>query len=63
MNITIIQDDARTKFIDKKSTYLKYYVEMLLIPHIFVEKIEPTETTYDLLINLYGPNPTSSWSL
>jgi hypothetical protein len=60
MNITIIQDDARTKSIDQKSTYLKYYVEMLSIPHIIVEKIEPMEVTYDILINLYGPNPTSS---
>jgi hypothetical protein len=39
---------------------LKYYVEMLLIPHIIVEKIEPMEATYDILINLYGPNPMSS---
>jgi hypothetical protein len=60
MNITIIQDDARTKSIDQKSTYLKYYVEMLLIPHIIVKKIEPMEDTYDLLVNLYGLNPTSS---
>jgi hypothetical protein len=59
MNITIIQDDARTKFIDQKLTYLKYYVERLLIPHIIVEKNEPIEATYDLLINVYGPNPTS----
>jgi hypothetical protein len=32
---------------------------MLLILHIIGEKNEPIEPTYDLLINLYGPNPTS----
>jgi hypothetical protein len=60
MNITIIQDDARTKSIDQKPTYLKHYVEMLLIPHIIVEKIEPMEAIFNLLINLYGPNPMNS---
>jgi len=60
MNITIIQDDAKTKSIDQKLTYLEYYLKMLLIPHIIVEKIEPMEGTCDLLINLYGPNPTNS---
>jgi len=52
----IIQDDAGTKFqsIDQKLIDLKYYVKMLLSPIIVGEEIEPTEVTFDLLIDLDG---------